>query len=267
MTNETLDPREERLLVDALDALDGGSAPDLGDREALELWGVLAHALEPVAPRPGARERLLQRLAQAESGPAPVPLRPRAETPAPTDWRRLALAASTLLAFGLGALTIATTGENRRLNDRVALLEHRLEAENASRRAAEAELGGAAERLRLVTNTSTEICALRPASEQAPADARGVLWIAADHQHWHLAVEGLHTGEGTELELWFLVGDDKNPVSGGRFQMRPGERVELGSPEMPAGTRAVAITLEPLDDNPAPQGPMVLYGDDVRRMI
>src|SRR5690606_10893038 len=56
---EELDPYEEEVLLDALDALDGGTAPDLGDREVLELWGVLAGALEPVPPPVGSRERLL----------------------------------------------------------------------------------------------------------------------------------------------------------------------------------------------------------------
>lgn len=267
MRDDVLDPREEQLLADALDALDGGLAPDPGDREALELWAVLACALEPESPAPGARERLLDRLAAAEAGPTPVPLHLRPAPSVPPRWPMQALAASVLVALGLGALLVAGVDENRRLRDRLALLERRLEAEQASLRAAEVELAGAHDRLGLVTNTSTEICPLRPASAAAPADARGVLWIAADHQHWHLAVEGLHTEEGSELELWFLVGDDKAPVSGGRFRMRAGERVELGSPEMPAGTRAVAITLEPVDDSPEPQGPMVLYGDDVRRMI
>ncbi len=267
MRDDILDPREEQLLTDALDALDGGLAPDPGDREAVELWAVLASALEPATPPPGARDRLLDRLAAAEAGPAPFPLHRRPETPAPPRWPFLALAASTLVALGLGVLAVAGSRENQRLQDRLALLERRLESEQASLRAAEVELAGAHGRLGLVTNISTEICPLRPASDSVPADARGVLWIAADHQHWHLAVEGLHTEEGSELELWFLVGEDKVPVSGGRFRMTAGERIELGSPEMPEGTRAVAITLEPIDDSPEPQGPMVLYGDDVRTMI
>jgi anti-sigma-K factor RskA len=87
-----------------------------------------------------------------------------------------------------------------------------------------------------------------------------MLFVAADHQHWMFAVEGLAPAPDLqEYQLWFLVGE--RPVSGGTFRVETGRRVELSSPTMPAGTTAVAITLEPRGGMPRPTGPQVLFGD------
>lgn len=174
-----------------------------------------------------------------------------------------------LVALALGVFSIATWGENRRLGQRVVALERNLDRETRSREAAEIELAGARDRLGLVTAINTEICPLRPPADAPPSSARGVLWIAADHQHWHLTVEGLAADEGAVFELWFLVGDSLTALSAGTFEARAGERVELGSPQMPTGTRAVAITLESAGDpgRSSAAGPTVLFGDEILRMI
>jgi hypothetical protein len=196
--------------------------------------------------------------------------------PAPTGvtwWRTLA-AALTLGVLGLGATLYST---RQQLGDEIARaerLERDLErAESTStdvRLASDDELDAMRSRMQLVTNLNTEICALRPPVGKPalqPA-ARGLLFVAEDHQHWYLKAEGLDPLEpGRTYQLWFVIEEGDLPVSAGTFEVVAGREVEMASPEMPHGTRAVAITLEPTGGAAQPTGPMVLYGDEVMQFI
>lgn len=264
MSDPHAEPLEDSVLEDALEVLDGGTALDLGDREVLEVLGLLAQALDPVAPPPGALERLRSRLVEAD-GPAPVPLR-RAALVVADPWRWLA-AAAALFAVGAGALATSIWRANERLDVRLAHSEALVERLHQALEVADVELGTARSRLGVVTAVETSLCALRPPPQSPVGEARGVLWVASDHQHWFLVVDGLAPVEGHTFEVWFLVGDQKTPVSGGRFAVQVGQPVDLGSPEMPTDTRAVAVTLEPEDGLAAPEGPMVLFGDEMVGMV
>jgi hypothetical protein len=119
----------------------------------------------------------------------------------------------------------------------------------------------------LVTATGTEVCALRPPARVVLApEARGLLFVAADHQHWYLRAQGLTApGEGRVYHLWFMVGD--RPVSAGAFELR-GEEGVLTSPAMPEGTTAAVVTVEPVAQTPErPSGPVVLMGNQMRPLI
>jgi len=56
-------------------------------------------------------------------------------------------------------------------------------------------------------------------------------------------------------------------VSGGIFRVTKDEAVHLGSPTMPEGTTAALVTVEPPDGRDQPTGPVVLYGDEVMRIL
>ena len=112
----------------------------------------------------------------------------------------------------------------------------------------------------VMTSPAVEVCNLRAATPEQ-ADARGMLFVAADHQHWAMSLRGLRPPAGGKVyQLWFVA--DQGPVSGGTFAARPGAPVELGSDRMPAGTKAVRITLENSPGSPAPSGPDVLRNAD-----
>jgi Anti-sigma-K factor rskA len=112
----------------------------------------------------------------------------------------------------------------------------------------------------VMTSPAVEVCNLRAAAPEQ-ADARGMLFVAADHQHWAMSLRGLRPPAGGKVyQLWFVA--DQGPVSGGTFAARPGAPVELGSDRMPAGTKAVRITLESSPGAPAPSGPDVLRNAD-----
>ncbi|HYL04977.1 MAG TPA: anti-sigma factor, partial [Thermoanaerobaculia bacterium] len=114
--------------------------------------------------------------------------------------------------------------------------------------------------LAVVTSPAAEVCNLRPVAAEA-GDARGILFVAADHQHWTLSLRGLRPpGGGKVYQLWFVA--DQGMVSAGTFDARPGEPTELASAHMPAGTKGVKVTLEDGPGAPAPSGPDVLRNAD-----
>jgi hypothetical protein len=200
--------------------------------------------------------------------PPPVPIQePRPTPPAiavqPSRVRRwpLALAAALLLALlGLSAWLYSRVGAQR---GTIASLQRQLSSERAKSE-------GAAAWVRQRENESLDlrqslklpvlVSSLRPVAPpgQPPLqpDAHGMLFVAADHQHWYLSLQGLQPAPaGQVYKLWFMA---DRPVGSGSFTARPGEPIDLSSQRMPAGTKGAMITLERDPNAPAPTGPMIL---------
>jgi hypothetical protein len=116
--------------------------------------------------------------------------------------------------------------------------------------------------LRLVTSPGTAVCRLLPTPGAPAREAAGLLYVAADHQHWYLRAQKLPApGPGRVYRLWFLVG--QKPVRAGNFELA-GEEAVLSSPTMPQGTSAALVTIEPAEVSAErPTGPVVLYGRDM----
>jgi hypothetical protein len=199
---------------------------------------------------------------------APAPPR-GAPVRRPSRWP-LALAAALILALlGLSGFLyrgLQQQGETigKLIRERDQLIAQEREHAQA-KSASEAELtrmqGEMADlqsRLAFITTPGVEISPLHPTGRvPMPADAFGMLFVAADHQHWHLALRGLNpSGAGRQYQLWFVA--PQGAVSGGSFTAAPGEPIHLSSAHMPAGTRAVIITLEPEAGTDSPTGPEVL---------
>lgn len=150
----------------------------------------------------------------------------------------------------------------------IAGLENRIEALSERVAGASSAMTKMKQRLALVTSPDSVFCPLRPMVTSGPAkDARGVMYVAADHQHWYLAVDGLEPcPAGKTYYLWFFV-DDK-PVSAGSFGTEAGKAIELGSDSMPQGTHGVAVTIEAAGEGSvdAPSSPPVLLGDEMKKV-
>src|SRR5262249_2488627 len=98
---------------------------------------------------------------------------------------------------------------------------------------------------------------MKPAESSPQPQAKGILYVADDHQHWYLSVHDLlPLSAGERYNLWFV--SDHGAVSGGSFDARPGSPVNLSSEHMPADTKAVVTPLQPGAGAPAPSGPEVL---------
>lgn len=282
MTEETTrdDQRDSEVIERLLDEIARGE-PFAGTtaepeaavrREYLEVLGLLGASTEPMEPPPAIRERLLAQVgAPVTAGevstmppPAPAPERPSA-------LRRWALPLAASLAVALAGVSSYQATELAGQRATIEDLSRRLEQMESRTTAVEAlrgELASMRGRLALITGRGVEICALKPtAKEPWLASSRGVLYVAADHQHWYLTLEGLMpSGAGESYQLWFVPASGR-PVSAGTFDVGEGVRVELSSDTMPEGTRAVTVTLEPAGGSQQPTGPAVLHGDEVMAIL
>jgi hypothetical protein len=170
----------------------------------------------------------------------------------------MTLAASLIVA--LGGLSGWLLTEQTRLKGTIADLQGELAAEQLRAEQAMVEMRTATERMRenfqLVTTPAVTVSPLRPVGEDT-GPARGLLFVAADHQHWYLALHDCPpAGPGRDYQLWWVT--DGGIYSGGTFDPRTGEKVELYSKSMPDNTRDVMITLETEGGVRAPTGPEVL---------
>jgi hypothetical protein len=213
--------------------------------------------------------------------PEPIPLReefmgpvrrsvpPPVVRPArPRSWvRPLALAAAAAIVVLLGIdgwLTSQFLGQR----DAIAQLSEQLLNERGERvrRSALAatavhDLNAMRRNFSLVTSREVLAAGLKPMGTPSPLQpaAHGILFVAADHQHWYLAIAGLTpSNAGACYQVWFISPD--GPQNAGTFHVSSTSPIELSSPQMPVGTREVWITVEPATGSKQPTGPQVLAG-------
>lgn len=266
---------------------------DVLRRLDLEAVGLIAFALEPVAPRPETRDVLFARLAAedtqevapvGESGEAAPPARRPAPVPPPEPLpgpavatfpahsavkRRRSFAPAlaalfALAAIGLGLAAAWLDSELRAERVRASRLASdlaRVERERTSEVAAlRAEVEELERRRRFASGPAAVVFALRPPSGSPQPGARGKLWVAGDRRQWQLDVAGLAAPpDGKEYQVWFLV--DERPLSGGCFKVREGRTGGMADSRIPSGVSAVAITLERIGGAPAPTSPRLLVAD------
>jgi hypothetical protein len=278
---------EDRTILAVLDSLEREPGEPLASDDSsetaetlarlyTEVLGLVPSELDPVAPKPELKARLLSAIqpgapAVSAAEPRPIPPRPmisRAPSSAPrvamVQRRRsiwpAALAASLILALGGYCGWLLT--EQTRLKGTIADLQGEVAAERLRAEQAMAGMRTATERMRenfqLVTTPAVAVSPLRPVGDEA-SPARGLLFVAADHQHWYLALHDCPpAGQGRDYQLWWIT--DGGIYSGGTFDPRAGEKVELYSKTMPDNTRGVMVTLETEGGVRAPTGPEILRG-------
>jgi hypothetical protein len=183
-------------------------------------------------------------------------------------WPTALAAAVALLAVGVASLLFVRLEESRaelaRRERQLRTLEARSEEQTVQLASLQEELAEVSGRLGLITRAGTEACLLQP--PDGLGIARGVVYIAADHRHWILKVSGLTpVPSDRAYQLWFVT--EGGPVSGGTFQTSAGADAELGSPTMPSGLTAIAVTVEPAGGSPQPTGQQVLFGDETMRLL
>ena len=274
---------EDRLAVDLLDRLNQCVVPvsdtseDAGAvalRSSLEVIGLLPYELDPMALSPSAKERLMVSL--SGEGPSRLAVE-EGQFAAPTartgagDWSRWALPLAAGLVLALLGLSgwqrlhmEGQRGEIAQLSGH--LREVNLESGELARY--RQELVEAQAKLSVLAASGVEVCSLHPMEDRlAAAPPTATLFVAPDHQHWYLRVDGLEPSpKDRAYQLWFIT-DEGSQVSAGTFDSRPGFRTELTSATMPGGTVAVSVTVEPLGGSPEPSGPPLLYGDEVMRIL
>lgn len=181
-----------------------------------------------------------------------------------TPW--LAWGMAAMLAFcmlGLGYLA----GEARQQQATIA----RLQADLQERAAAGddldiegllAELATSKRRLAMVTEVAQSAYPMRTVSTTPDAKSRpeGIIYVCGQHQQWYLNVKGLEPpSPGKEYHLWFMT--DGGTIDGGTLDVEPGAQAVKEASSMPSGTHGFSITLEDVGPHEAPEGLMVLLGE------
>lgn len=248
----------EREQIDDWSALSASERAEI-ERLDAEVCGLLPCMLEPLAPSSQCREKLMRRLAV----PSLAAHRPTLEHQRSAPRWLLPLAAGlTAVAVGFAASMVSTVRDQR---DELAAL--RVEVEELSRAASTSSdlatgLAAARENLALMSGRGVGICALRPTAAASGAEAYGVLFVAADHQHWYVRVQGLEPAPDRYYRVWFET--EEGLVGAGNLL---GEELELSSPTMPEGTRAIHVSLETEPAPAAPSDRILLFGDDMVQVL
>jgi uncharacterized coiled-coil protein SlyX len=299
--NVDLSP-EDRTILAALEEPETGAFAATEADETLarlytEVLGLVPYELEPAAPRPEVKSLLLSTIRGDETlpgdetqemEPRPALPAPPVPVPVPTPSREMtsrevpaargmamsarrrsvwpmALAAALILA--LGGLCGWLFLRQAHMEETIASLERALATQRQDAEQSVAGMQAAMERMRvnfaLVTAPAVKVSPLRPVDPQS--QARGILFVAADNQHWYLTVHDLPPAPpDRDYQLWWVAAE--GTFSGGVFDPGDGEKVELYSETMPAGTRDVMITLEPARGGPKPTGPEVLRATGVYQL-
>jgi hypothetical protein len=237
------------------DAVDDWSSLSAEDRARLErldaeVFALVAGALDPVEPTRICKQSLMRRCSsqggsEGFSGEARGGRRER---------RWILPLAAGLSALALG-YSVSMVGTVRRQRDELA----ELRAERSRLAEVETRLAETRDSMRLVSSRGVAICPLRPTGEVGDGEGPyGLLFLAADHQHWYVRVAGLEPAPDRYYRVWFET--EEGMVAAGNLE---GAELELGSPTMPEGTRAVAVSIESEPSPGAPSGDIVLYGDDM----
>ena len=282
---------EDRVISELLDRLNDDGTPSVGDsgessqgqsdeliREYLEVLGLLAYDLEPAEPSPAVKEKLMSAIegdlsADPKSTVDPIEPSEGAKVIMMPDRKRPSWALPLAASFAFALLGFSIWQSNHLTSQKGTIEDLAGRLHDANRQIADAtdyraSLRKAESNLALVSSPGVEVCALHPAdAELSQEDARGTLFVAANHNSWYLRLDGLVPCPlGRKHQIWF-VKSDGTAESGGVFDVKPGEGIEVTSDIMPTDTVAVMITLEPEGGSVEPTGPSVLYGDDVMRIL
>jgi hypothetical protein len=266
-----------------------GSAAEV-DRPYLELLGLMPYALEQPELPAELGERILSSITQPfsevrpsssetarqvtlEEAPAEIPVSEEVQNvhhfspPRSNRWLLPLAASLTALFLGLSTWQFYKLEEQSAM---IAAISSELSAQSEQNEtfvAMRTKLSTTTNRLSMITNPGVEICALRPvgADPMYPA-ARGILYVAPDHQNWYLSMEGLQPRPaGESYQLWFHA--KEGTVDAGTFRIGSSSKMELSSETMPLDTTAVSITVEPEGGMPQPTGREVLYGSEVMQIF
>ena len=253
-------------LQDVIVEVAAGTADDIGARmlrnhlatgcpvcagrlaEAETIAGQLPLALEPVAPSPELRERLMARVAQAPREVATVP-----RSAVPSSWARPVVAAAIAASLVGFAVYLPLARDRDSLREAVA---RQTEAMGRLDR----DLRSASDTLRVLRSPSVQVVSLGGGAPQPEARGR-IFWDRARGEWLFYAAEMAPPGTGRTYELW-LINEAGAKIPAGTFDVDARGEAELRvALPKDAGTIVVAaVTDEPAGGVPQPTGKIQLVG-------
>lgn len=201
------------------------------------------------APTTGLRDRVLARVAEQKSRPIGGASRAPAARPSSAVW--VALAASLLLAVGLGAGLMSARG-------RLAAIEAELAARNTLLASAEQRLTEREATLNAILEPSVQMFQLTSSGDPEPG-----IQLFWNRQRNLAIVHGFRlkpVPTGKAYQLWFIK--DGAPVPSVTFKPEPDGHAKVEQIPVPAGgsLSAAAVTVEPEAGSAQPTSPIVMVG-------
>ncbi len=260
----------ERDEVDGWSGLSSARRAEI-ERLDLEVGGLLPYALDPVEPSPAVLAEISRSVAAepvveasaAGSNVSSFPSRRPTSRPAARSWLLPLAAALATLGIGLAAGLFGVVREQRRQLAGLEAQVEELTRGSIELATLEEGLAHARQNLQLVSSQGVEICPLRPVEGAVRGEPYGLLFVAADHQHWYVRVTGLEADPERYYRVWFEAADGSLVPAGNLL----GQELELSSPTMPEGTRAVHVSVETQPEPTTPSGEFVLFGNDMIRVL
>jgi hypothetical protein len=247
-------------------------------REWVEVLGLLPYGLEPVAPSPELKERILAATGaqvqpskehERSDAAAVAPFhRPATERGSRTTRWLLPLAASlAVLLLGSSAFLYLRLEKQRAT---ITRLSQRLEAASAQQSdlvRLQSDLQLVSTRLAHMTAPGVEICPLRPQGERTPRpDAWGALYLAPSSDRWYLTVRGLEPcPQGKVYRIWLVTSE--RPVQVAEFKQGVEAVIEIETALASDEMTGVLVTLEAAEGSDVPSGSTVLFGDEKMRVL
>ena len=213
--------------------------------EYREVAALLALGGEEAAPGEALRERVLARIGEGKTQALPPagPARGRG-----VPW--LALAASLLLAVGLGAGLVSARG-------RLAAIETELAARDRTLAQTRQQLAERQATLNSILEPGVQLFQLTASGDPEPGIQ--LFWNQRRNQALVNAYRLKPVPPGRAYQLWFIR--DGKPVPSVTFTPKHGSATVSGV-KVPSGGKisAAAITVEPSSGSPQPTSPIVLSG-------
>jgi anti-sigma-K factor RskA len=216
--------------------------------EFRDVAALLALDSTDAAPAGDLRERVLIRVGSQKSGT----LTPSRVSASPGSSRVVwgALAASVLLAIGLGAGLVGARG-------RIAQLQAALTGQEEALASTRQQLQEREATLNSILEPGVELFQLTASGDPEPG-----IQIFWDRQRNRALAHGFklkQVPEGRAYQLWFIK--DGKPVPSVTFKPEPSGQVRVEKIPVPTGAvSAAAITLEPEGGSQQPTSPILLVG-------
>jgi hypothetical protein len=201
-----------------------------------------------LVPGSALRDRVLERVAQQKVAALPSAQRPAAR-PSFAAW--VALAASLLLAVGLGAGLLSVRG-------RLAAVETELAAGNARLAQTQQRLAEREATLNAILEPGVQMFQLTASGDPEPG-----IQLFWDRQRDLAIVHGFRlkpVPSGKAYQLWFIK--DGAPLPSVTFTPEPDGHAKVERIPVPKGglLSAAAVTVEPQGGSPQPTSPIILVG-------
>jgi anti-sigma-K factor RskA len=201
------------------------------------------------SPSSGLRDRVLARVAEQRAPTLPAALRAPAARPSSAVW--VALAASLLLAAGLGAGLVSVRGK-------LAAVETQLSARDARLAETEQRLTEREATLNAILEPGVQMFQLTSSGDPEPG-----IQLFWNRQRNLAIVHGFRlkpVPAGKAYQLWFIK--DGAPVPSVTFKPEPDGYAKIERIPVPVGgaLSAAAVTVEPEGGSAQPTSPIVMVG-------